>query len=162
MSQPTGSPRLLALDPGVRESGWAFFQEGLLLATGSIGQPRHLEIAAAARVEYLLDRLDQVVACWQPQTLVCCQPSGIHWLVPSLELLESRLNGWSERHQLRRHDYTAQEVRAAVTGSAHTSRDQLAYTVMAALGRIGQRKSTHEWEAVAVGYYHLSQKAGTV
>jgi hypothetical protein len=33
---------------------------------------------------------------------------------------------------------------------------------MKALGCIGQSKTTHEWEAVAAGYYHLSRMAGKV
>ena len=55
--------------------------------------------------------------------------------------------------------YTSQEVREAMTGHPNASRDQLAYAVMVSLGLIGQAKTTHEWEALAVGYYHLTRGA---
>ncbi len=60
------------------------------------------------------------------------------------------------------HAYTAQEVRGFVTGHPNASRDQLAYAVMARLGLIGQAKNTHEWEAIAVGQYHLSRSGDNV
>ena len=147
---------LLALDPGVRESGWACFQGGLLQTTGRIARPKHLKITAEERIEHLMGGLDRLVAERVPTEVVCCQPTGIRWPMPSLELLETRLALWSQRHGLARHTYTAQEVRAAITGNARVSRDRLAYAVMAPLGLIGHSKTTHEWEAVAVGYYHLS------
>ena len=53
--------------------------------------------------------------------------------------------------------YTAQEVRAAVAGHPNASRDQLGYAIMLLLGLIGQGRSTHEWEAIAVGHYHLTR-----
>ena len=55
--------------------------------------------------------------------------------------------------------YTSQEVREAMTGHPNASRDQLAYAVMVSLGLIGQAKTTHEWEALAVGQYHLTRGA---
>ena len=45
-----------------------------------------------------------------------------------------------------------------MTGHTNASRDQLAYSVMVALGLIGQGKTTHEWEALAVGHYHLTRE----
>ena len=86
------------------------------------------------------------------------QPSGIHWPVPALELLDAALLEWSGRHRLRLHAYTAQEVRTAVAGHPNASREELAYAVMASLGLIGRAKTTHEWEAIAVGQFHLSRR----
>ena len=84
-------------------------------------------------------------------------PSGIYWLVPALELLDIALAEWSQRHGLCLYTYTAQEVRLAIAGHPNASREQLAYAVMARLGLIGQGKTTHEWEAIAVGGYHLAR-----
>ena len=53
--------------------------------------------------------------------------------------------------------YSAQEVRTAVTGHPNVPNEQLAYDVTMGLGLIGQAKTTHEWEAVAAGYYHLQR-----
>ena len=85
------------------------------------------------------------------------RPSGIRWSVPAIELLENALVEWSQINGLPLHAYTAQEVRWAITGHPNASRDQLAYAVMVRLGLIGQAKTTHEWEAIAVGHYHLTR-----
>ena len=53
------------------------------------------------------------------------------------------------------HAYTAQEVRSAIAGQTNASQDQLAFAVMERLGLIGLSKTPHEWEALAVGDYHL-------
>ncbi len=154
---------LLALDPGVRETGWAWFQGGQMQTTGRIALPKHRQITAEERIDHLTASLDRLVAEGATAEgtsteVVCCQPSGIHWRVLSLELLETRLALWSKGQGLARHSYTAEEVRVAFTGQSRTSRDRLAYAVMASLGLIGQTRTTHEWEAVAVGCYHLAPR----
>ncbi len=95
-----------------------------------------------------------------PETVACCQPSGINWTVPSIRLLEESLLNWSETRKIGFFSYTTQEIRAAIAGFANASPDRLGYAIMVRLGLIGQRRSTHEWEAVAVGYYHLSRSTG--
>ena len=55
--------------------------------------------------------------------------------------------------------YTIQEVRAAVAGQPNASRDALCYAVMRRMGLIGQSRATAEWEAIAVGYYHLALRS---
>lgn len=95
-----------------------------------------------------------------PEVVACCQPSGINWTVPSIQLLEESLLNWSAGRKIGFFSYTTQEVRAAIAGFANASPDRLGYAIMVRLGLIGHRKSTHEWEAVAVGYYHLSGFAG--
>jgi Holliday junction resolvasome RuvABC endonuclease subunit len=113
-------------------------------------------------VNYLLECLDELVARWQPGEVACCQPTGIGWRMPALDLLDAALARWSGRHRLCLFAYTAQEVRTAVAGHPNASRVDLGYAVMTRFGLIGQGKTTHEWEAIAVGDYHLSRwKAGT-
>jgi Holliday junction resolvasome RuvABC endonuclease subunit len=73
-------------------------------------------------------------------------------------LLDGALIQWSKSHLLRLYSYTTQEVRVAITGRPNTSKDELAYEVMVSLGLIGEAKTVHEWEAIAVGHYHLSRK----
>ncbi len=158
---------LLALDAGVRETGWAIFPPGpefiTGVITGVIGLPGRRGTKAQARVTHLIEALDALVAQWRPEMVAHSQPSRIHWPVPALELLDTALLEWSARHRLRLHAYTAQEVRTAVAGHPNASREELAYAVMAGLGLIGRAKTTHEWEAVAVGQHHLSwQPAGWV
>ena len=152
--QPRGGV-LLALDAGVRETGWAVLDlkyPNLVETTGVIKAPAPRRHDAASTVHYLLTKLDGLVEQWRPDVLTHSRPSGIHWPVPALDLLETELAQWARRHRLPLHSYTAQEVR-----SANASQDQLAYASMEQLGLIGQSKTTHEWEALAVGYYHLQR-----
>lgn len=173
--KPAPGTTLLALDAGVRETGWAIFHPDRMndagndagsdtgnnagnnagSDTGIIRLPRSRNLDAADRVAHLVRCLDRLVARWSPAAVAYGQPSGIRWPVPSLELLDAALVNWSAGHRLPLYTYSAQEVRAAIARHAHAPRDQLAYAVMSRLGLIGQSKTTHEWEALAIGYYHL-------
>ena len=157
VSNAGGQGALLALDAGVRETGWAVFNPGSEVVTGVIGLPARRGIKARDRLTHLIEGLDALVEQWRPEMVVHSQPSGIHWPVPALELLDAALLEWSGRHRLRLYAYTAQEVRTAVAGHPNASREELAYAVMAGLGLIGQAKTTHEWEAIAVGQFHASR-----
>ncbi|PKB63740.1 MAG: hypothetical protein BZY80_05695 [SAR202 cluster bacterium Io17-Chloro-G2] len=154
---------LLALDAGVRETGWAVFGPlaipGVrnIAASGVIKAPAPRKADVQTRVTHLTACLDRLVDEWAPLAVVHSRPSGIHWPVPALELLEHALAQWSRRHNLPLHAYTAQEVRSAIAGQPNASQDQLAFAVMERLGLIGQSKTSHEWEALAVGEHHLGQ-----
>jgi Holliday junction resolvasome RuvABC endonuclease subunit len=159
MSHASKGIVLLALDTGVRETGWAVFKDGNIEATGFIKVSSRHRIDAADRVKHLVKCLDDLVEQWDPATVACCQPTGIGWRVPALELLDSALADWSRRHWLGLYAYSAQEVRTAVAGHPNASRGDLGYAVMVRFGLIGHSKTTHEWEAIAVGDYHLSRWA---
>ena len=149
---------LLALDAGVRETGWAVVDSGsskTVEATGVVKTPAPRKADPDSRVDVLLANLDALVQRWRPSALVHNRPSGIPWPVPALDLLENRLCQWAGRHLLPLHAYTAQEVRLSMVGKANASQDSLNYAVMEQLGLIGQSKTTHEWEALAAAYYHL-------
>lgn len=156
---------LLALDAGVRETGWAVFGQagiqssGLAIpATGVIKAPAPRKADGPAKVAHLIQCLDGLVEQWAPRLVVHSRPSGIHWPVPSLVLLEDSLVCWSRRHNLPLFAYTAQEVRSAIAGQTNASQDQLAFAIMERLGLIGLSKTSHEWEALAVGEHHLSSR----
>ena len=151
---------LLALDAGVRETGWAVFGPGEATTTGVIGTAHHRRMDAQSRVSQLIESLDLLVERRQPGEAAHSLPSGIRWEVPALDLLSTGLIAWSRRHKLPLYAYTSQEVRSAIAGHTNASQDQLAYAVMLRLGLIGQGKTTHEWEALAVGHYHLYQRPG--
>ena len=115
------------------------------------------------RVDHLIQSLDELVGQWAPDAVACCQPTGIGWEVPALRLLDAALVQWAGRRGLPFYAYTSQEVRTAVVGHPNASRDELGYAVMERFGMIGQSKTSHEWEAIAVGDYHLaSQLRGSV
>ena len=152
-------PVLLALDAGVRETGWAVFQDDEVIESGITGLSTRRKLEPGVRVAHLVESLDELAGQWKPHAVALCQPSGINWPVPALDLLLSSLAGWSSARGLPQFSYTAQEVRAAIAGHPNASRDQLGYAIMLLLGMIGQGRSTHEWEAIAVGHYHLTRAA---
>ncbi len=150
---------LLALDAGVRETGWAVFEDGELAESGITGLSTRRKLEPEVRVSHLIESLDELSAKWTLRTVALCQPSGINWPVPALDLLVSSLAGWCTERGLAQFSYTAQEVRTAIAGHPNASRDQLGYAIMLLLGLIGQGRSTHEWEAIAVGHYHQTRGA---
>ena len=112
------------------------------------------------RIADLISELDLLAENNHPKAVACCQLSGINWAVPSIRLLEDSLLCWSQTRKIGFFSYTTQEIKAAIAGFANASADRLGYAIMVRLGLIGQKMSTHEWEAVAVGYYHLARSPG--
>jgi Holliday junction resolvasome RuvABC endonuclease subunit len=157
MTTPPERPVLLALDAGVRETGWAVFKDSVVIESGVTGLSTRRKLEPEVRVSHLVQSLNELADRLEPQAVALCQPSGINWPVPALDLLVSSLTDWSAGRGLPQYSYTAQEVRSAIAGHANASRDQLGYATMLLLGLIGQGRSTHEWEAIAVGHYHQTQ-----
>ena len=147
------------MDAGVRETGWAVFKDGEVIESGVTGLSTRRKLEPEVRVAHLLESLSELADRLTPQAVALCQPSGINWPVPALDLLVYSLAGWSAGRGLPQYSYTAQEVRAAIAGHPNASRDQLGYATMLLLGLIGQGRSTHEWEAIAVGHYHQTRGA---
>ena len=135
------------------------FQNGEVIESGVTGLSTRRKVEPEVRVSHLIESLDELAGKWTPQAVALCQPSGINWPVPALDLLVSSLSEWSAGRGLPQFSYTAQEVRTAIAGHPNASRDQLGYATMLLLGLIGQGRSTHEWEAIAVGHYHQTQTA---
>ena len=52
---------LMALDAGVRESGWAVFEDGATVTTGVIGVGIKRSTEAQARIDRLVESLDLLV-----------------------------------------------------------------------------------------------------
>jgi Holliday junction resolvasome RuvABC endonuclease subunit len=148
---------LLALDAGVRETGWAVFKGDEVIESGVTGLSTRRKVEPEVRVSHLLQSLDELTEKWNPKLVALCQPSGINCPVPALDLLLTSLAEWSAGRDLPQFSYTAQEVRTTIAGHPNASRDQLGYATMLLLGLIGQGRSTHEWEAIAVGHYHLTR-----
>ncbi len=148
---------LLALDAGVGETGWATFAGWTLWDTGVIAPARARDGPASERIARLLRSLDGLRSRYHPDAAALCQPSGMRWEVPALTLLTGELARWSREAGLPLTPYPTEQVRRAVAGHPRASRRALAFAVMDGLGLLGVRKTTHEWEAIAVGAYHLCQ-----
>ena len=129
---------LLALDAGVRETGWAVFKDGEVATSGITGLKTRRKLKPSVRVSHLVESLNELAGQWNPQAMALCQPSGINWPVPALDLLLSSLATWSSERGLPQFSYTAQAVRTAIAGHPNASRDELGYAIMLLLGLIGQ------------------------
>ena len=151
-------PVLLALDAGFRESGWAIFKDEAPIESGTISLPGRRTMEHGVRVSHLIDSLDELAAAWSPELVAICHLSGIHWEVPALNLLESSLLKWSSILNLPQFSYTTREVRKAIAGDSQATSATLVYATMVGSGSVGQKKSTAEWKAIAVGYCHLIRK----
>ena len=151
---------LLALATGLRETGWAVFRGSTVAASGIVGLKSRRKMAPSDRIAYQLDALSAVAVRWRAVCAVRSRADRINWRVPGLEQLDDALHTWADGLRIPLLDYTTQEVRAAVAGQPNASRDAVCYAVMQRLGLIGQSRATAEWEAIAVGYYHLALRAG--
>ena len=156
MNEENESSMLLALDPGVRESGWAVFRGRAVAASGVIGLKTSQKMDPGLRIDHLLGSLEVLNEQWRLSTAVQCRPE-LNWPTPAAAQLKRRLAGWAEVQGISLTSYPTKEVRRAVTGNLNASTDQLGYAVMLQLGLIGQGRSTREWGAIAVGHYHLTR-----
>ena len=147
---------LLALAPGLRETGWAVFRGSAVAASGIAGLKGRRKVEPSARIAHQLDALSAVAARWSAGCAVRSRADGINWRTPGLEQLDDGLQHWANGLGIPLLKYTIQEVRAAIAGQPNASRDALCYAVMRRMGLIGQSRATAEWEAIAVGYYHLA------
>ncbi len=152
-----GGPALLALNAGVRETGWAVFRGNHAGPTGNIRLPRQRRLDAVDRVRHLAAALDKLAAWCEPAAIAYGQPAGVRWPEPALELLDTALAQWSAGYRLPLYTYPAAVVRAALLGHSRVPPEQLAYAVMVRLELIGCPKSTQEWAALAVGCCHLDR-----
>ena len=181
---------LLAIDLSVRELGWALFstennsklgalsegrypkrlqgQEGCawsIVNTGAMDPKcgsKHTKLPE--RLENIKKELERMAELWRPTEAACGRQSLLH--LPqrkeSVEALGKVLDEWSKEHEIRLFIYPLKDVRIAMLGRANAGKEELAYTVMTRWGMIGTGKSTHEWNAIAIGDYHQSLGAPDV
>ena len=67
------------------------------------------------------------------------------------------LDRWSKGHGLPLYPYLIREIRTQLLGRSKSAKEELAYAVMTRWGLLGELKTTHEWNAIAVGDYHLGR-----
>ena len=146
---------LLALSTGLRETGWAVFHGPSVAASGVAGLKTSSKVEPSVRICRQLEALTEVISRWQASCAARGKPGGVNLRAPGLDLLDVSLRHWADGLGLPLFDYTGQEVRSAVAGQSNASRDAQCYAIMRKLGLIGQSRATAEWEAIAVGYYHL-------
>ena len=159
-------PPLLALYPGVRQSGWAALTcsdlpsaDLWVVGSGTVALKSRRRVEPAERVAHLLEVLSGIVARWGTDCVVRSSAGGLTLRAPGREELDGALKAWADDLGLPLTRYSATEVRAAIAGQPNASKDALAHAVMLRLGLIGQNRSPAEWEAIAAGCYHLALSA---
>lgn len=129
-----------------------------LLETGVIvvhHRPQKVEVEERVRaIEEELERMAeerhlQEIACGKPP------PMQLPYQQLGMNMLSHALERWAGQHDLPFYPYSLREIRSAIIGRANSAREELAYAVMTRWGLLGEVKTTHEWNAIAVGDYHL-------
>ena len=98
---------LLALDARVRETDWAVFKSDEVIESGVTGLSTRRKVEPGVWVSHLLQSWDELTEKWNPKLVALCQPSGINWPVPTLDLLLTSLAEWSAGRELPQFSYTA-------------------------------------------------------
>lgn len=131
---------------------WELVQTGVITVCV---RPRQVKVEE--RVSTIAGELDTLVGAWQPREVACGTPSILQFphLRVWVDTLTSKLKGWTQGHRLPLYCYSLREIRACLVGRANGAREELAYAVMTRWGLVGEGKTTHEWNAIAVGDYHL-------
>ena len=154
---PRGTGNLLAISAGTRQTGWAVFVDGLLKETGVISIPAVLRARPDERAVLLVCSLDELAVRWDVGAVACRRGSSVGPPSPGNAALESALSRWREFRELAWYSCTTGEVRTALAGKPNASKEALSYAVMEKLGLIGDARTIEEWEAAAIGVYHLRQ-----
>jgi len=69
-------PALLALDAGIRETGWALFKNGEVIENGVTGLSTRRKVEPEFRVSHLIRSLNVLASQWQPQIVTLCNPAA--------------------------------------------------------------------------------------
>ena len=88
MMASANPPVLLALDTGVRETGWAVFQDGQVVESGVAGLKSRRKVEPKVRISHLIASLSELADRWQPQAVAFAESTGrcqpwtcwfLHW-----------------------------------------------------------------------------------
>ena len=131
-----------------------------LLETGVIvPHPRPQRVEVAERVEAIKSELHRMASRWSLGEVACGKPSPLQ--LPQqqagVELLSRTLDQWAKELGISLRHHQAKDIRSAMLGRATGARQELAFAVMNRWGLLGEARTTAEWNAIAVGDYHLGQ-----
>ena len=138
---------------------WRIMETGVIIA-----YHRLYRVGVAERIVAIEVELDRMIEKWQPQEVACGKPSLMQFpqQQEGVEMLTHALERWSQGYNISLHCYPLRDIRAAILGRANAAKGELAYAVMTRWGLLGEGKTAHEWNAVAVGDYHLGQRKTAV
>ncbi len=134
---------------------WNLDETGIIIAHD---RPRRVEVSE--RIKAIENELARMAEVYQFEEVACGKPSQLQlpYQREGVEMLDRTLYEWAQSCNLPLYSYSLREIRAAIVGRGNGGKEELAYAVMTRWGLLGEGKNTHEWNAVAVGDYHLGQR----
>ena len=134
---------------------WRLDETGIIIAHD---RPRRVEVSE--RIKAIENELARMAEAYQLEEVACGKPSQLQlpYQREGVEMLDRTLCEWARARNLPLYSYPLREIRAAIVGRGNGAKEELAYAVMTRWGLLGEGKNTHEWNAIAVGDYHLGQR----
>ena len=96
-------PSLLALYPGIRQTGWAVLavngqhDPGIpaIAASGTAGLKAQQRVEPAQRIAHLLETLSGITGRWRPGIVVCSNAGGLTSRAQGREELDAAIKRWA-------------------------------------------------------------------
>ena len=137
---------------GSCRTAWELVESGVIVAQ-SRAHPREV----SERIEVIQHELDKIAKTWDPQDVACGKRSLIQLPAQQMwmDMLAQALEQWANMRKLALRCYNLKDIRASVVGRTNVAKEELNYAMMTRWGLLGQGKTTQEWNAIAVGDYHI-------
>jgi len=170
-------PVIIAVDPGTRDTGVAVVRAERLVHTAKLHVPATWSLGARV-FKLLLDLADETAAHYPLSAevyLVYERPIIMHGSqsrggitirttardMRSMHELVGALEYWGRCRNFRVTGYEVDEIKLGIGGSRRASKEQVEAALRLAwdLSHLTQEpQSNHEWDALSVAHYHISQK----
>lgn len=156
--------RVLAVDPALRNTGWAVLQhdgrQTTALAYGVIQNPPKLLTSGC--LVAIREKLSEVIRELQPAE--CAIESTIYVQSYKTAITLGSVRGAvliaAAEHGLAIYDYAPREVKQAAVGKGAAAKEQVAF-MMRSMLRLRETPPADAADALAVGFTHLQATAGS-
>ena len=155
--------RVLAVDPALRNTGYAVLQsDGKTITALTYGVVQnHIKLSHAGCLLALRDQLTVVIKEYSPAE--CAIESTIYVQSFKTAITLGSVRGAvliaAAEHGLMVHDYAPREVKQAAVGRGGAGKEQVAFMVRSML-RLRETPPPDAADALAVGLAHLQAKSG--
>ena len=165
MSPPAAPVRILAVDPALRNTGWAVLQqEGrttTALAYGVI--QNHAKLLTSGCLVAIREQLSEVIQKFGPSS--CAIESTIYVQSYKTAITLGSVRGAvliaAAEHGLPIYDYAPREVKQAAVGKGAAAKEQVAFMMRSVL-RLRETPPSDAADALAVGLAHIQATAGAL
>lgn len=160
---------LVAVDPGTRFLGVAFFHEGRFLTAQTLRNPGYRQGDVDRRCFELVQEMARTVRDFQADHSILDPPvvayedpefrstEANNRAVESLYRFCGHLSHWAMARGYRLHRYKVGDVKLGVAGSRRASKDAVEAVLRHEYNLHDRNYSDHAWDAISVGVYHLAQ-----